>query len=44
MGSTRHNSVEEFYTLADTLNAGREEPVWEHTGVNTLPTLIAKSN
>ena len=44
IGSTRHNSVEEFYTLADTLNAGREEPVWEHTGVNTLPTLIAKSN
>ena len=44
IGSTRHNSVEEFHTLADTLNAGREEPVWEHTGVNTLPTLIAKSN
>ncbi len=44
IGSTRHNSVEEFYTLADVLNAGREEPVWEHTGVNTLPTLIAKSN
>ncbi len=44
IGSTRHNSVEEFHTLADTLNAGREEPVWEHMGVNTLPTLIAKSN
>ena len=44
IGSTRHNSVEEFHTLADTLNAGREEPVWEHKGENTLPTLIAKSN
>lgn len=43
MGSTRHNSVEEFHTLADTLNAGREEPVWEHTDVNTLPTLIART-
>ena len=44
MGSTRHNSVEEFHTLADTLNAGREEPVWEHTGVNTLPTLIVRTD
>ena len=43
-GSTRHNSLEEFYTLADTLNAGREEPVWEHTGVNTLPTLIVRTD
>ena len=43
IGSTRHNSVEEFYTLAGTLNAGREEPVWEHTNVNTLPTLIART-
>ena len=43
IGSTRHNSVEEFHTLADTLNAGREEPVWEHTNVNTLPTLIART-
>ena len=43
-GSTRHNSVEEFYTLADVLNAGREEPVWEHTGVNTLPTLIVRTD
>ena len=43
-GSTRHNSLEEFYTLADTLNAGREEPVWEHTGVNTLPTLIVRAD
>ena len=44
IGSTRHNSVEEFHTLADTLNAGREEPVWEHTGVNTLPTLIVRTD
>ena len=44
IGSTRHNSVEEFYTLADVLNAGREEPVWEHTGVNTLPTLIVRTD
>ena len=43
IGSTRHNAVEEFYTLADTLNAGREEPVWEHKGEGTLPTLIEKT-
>ena len=43
IGSTRHNSVEEFHTLANVLNAGREEPVWEHTNVNTLPTLIART-
>lgn len=43
IGSTRHNSVEEFHTLADTLNAGREEPMWEHKGENTLPTLIEKT-
>ena len=43
IGSTRHNALEEFYTLADTLNAGREEPVWEHKGEGTLPTLIEKT-
>lgn len=43
IGGTRHNSVEEFYTLADALNAGREEPMWEHKGENTLPTLIEKT-
>ena len=43
MGSTRHNALEEFYTLADALNAGREEPVWEHKDENTLPTLIEKT-
>lgn len=44
IGSTRHNSVEEFHTLADVLNAGREEPVWEHKGENTLPTLIVRTD
>ena len=44
IGSTRHNSVEEFHTLAGTLNAGREEPVWEHKGENTLPTLIVRTD
>lgn len=43
IGSTRHNSVEEFHTLADALNAGREEPVWEHKSEGTLPTLIEKT-
>lgn len=43
IGGTRHNSVEEFHTLADTLNAGREEPVWEHKDEDTLPTLIEKT-
>ena len=40
IGSTSHAVLDEFYTLADTLNAGREVPVWEHTGENTLPSLI----
>ena len=40
IGSTSHAALDEFYTLADTLNAGREVPVWEHTGENTLPSLI----
>ena len=40
IGSTSHAILDEFYTLADTLNAGREAPVWEHTGENTLPSLI----
>ena len=40
IGSTSHAMLDEFYTLADTLNAGREAPVWEHTGENTLPSLI----
>ena len=39
-GSTSHTALDEFYALADTLNAGREVPVWEHTGENTLPSLI----
>ena len=40
IGSTSHAVLDEFYALADTLNAGREVPVWEHTGENTLPSLI----
>lgn len=40
IGSTSHAVLDEFYTLADTLNAGRKVPVWEHTGENTLPSLI----
>ena len=40
IGSTSHAVLDEFYTLADTLNAGREAPVWKHTGENTLPSLI----
>ena len=40
IGSTSHTILDEFYALADTLNAGREVPVWEHTGENTLPSLI----
>ena len=40
IGSTSHAILDEFYALADTLNAGRAVPVWEHTGENTLPSLI----
>ena len=42
IGSTAHESLEEFYVLADALNAGREDAVWEHKGEDTLPTLIEK--
>lgn len=44
IGATKHSGIAEFYTLADTLNEGQETPAWEHTGVNTLPTLIKKEN
>ena len=44
IGSTSHAILDEFYALADTLNAGREVPVWEHTGENTLPSLITGDN
>ena len=43
IGSTAHESLEEFYVLADALNAGREDAVWEHKGEDTLPTLIEKN-
>ena len=39
-GSTSHMTIEEFYTLANTLNQGQENPVWEHKTENSLPTLI----
>ena len=44
IGATKHSGIAEFYTLADTLNEGQETPAWEHTGANTLPTLIRKEN
>ena len=44
IGSTSHAVLDEFYALADTLNAGREVPVWEHTGENTLPSLITSDD
>ena len=44
VGSTKHTAVEEFYTLANVLNAGQETPVWEHKTVNSLPMLIQKIN
>ena len=42
IGATRHTSIEEFYSLADVLNEGLDEPAWEHIGENSLPTLISK--
>ena len=44
IGATKHSGIAEFYDLADTLNEGQETPAWEHTGANTLPTLIKKEN
>lgn len=43
-GSTPHSTLEDFYSLADTLNAGREVPVWEHKEENSLHTLICKTD
>ena len=40
IGSTKHTDIKEFYTLADALNQGQENPVWEHKTENSLPTLI----
>ena len=40
IGATKHVTIEEFYTLADSLNGGSEVPVWEHKTENSLPTLI----
>ena len=42
--STAHSAVEEFYSLADALNTGRETPVWEHKEENSLPTLMVKTD
>lgn len=42
IGATRHTTLAEFYTLADSLNEGLDEPVWEHLGEYTLPTFISK--
>ncbi|NCA91834.1 hypothetical protein EOM82_01095 [bacterium] len=39
IGSTKHNDIENFYTLAHILNQGQEEPVWENIDENSLPTL-----
>lgn len=44
IGSTAHSAVEEFYSLADALNTGRETPVWEHKEENSLPTLMVKTD
>lgn len=39
IGSTKKLSLEDFYSLTGTLNAGREESVWTGDG-DTLPTII----
>lgn len=41
-GTVKHTDVSDFYTLADTLNAGSEEAVWENKDDVSLPTLIKK--
>ena len=40
IGATKHTDIKEFYILADVLNQGQENPVWEHKTENSLPTLI----
>ena len=42
-GTIKHTAVSDFYTLADTLNEGREEAVWENKDNSSLPTLIKKN-
>ncbi len=39
IGSTKHTTISDFYTLADALNTGLETPVWENVNANSLPTL-----
>ena len=41
-GTVKHTDVSDFYTLADTLNEGSEEAVWENKDEVSLPTLIKK--
>ena len=42
-GTIKHTDISDFYTLADTLNEGREEAVWENKDNSSLPTLIKKN-
>ncbi len=41
IGSTKHTTISDFYTLAEVLNTGLETPVWENVN-GGLPTLKSK--
>ncbi len=43
IGAIKHTQLSDFYTLAETLNNGLEEPVWENLGENALPTFKKKA-
>ncbi|MDE7192091.1 MAG: hypothetical protein K2O35_06465 [Clostridia bacterium] len=44
IGATKYTAISEFYDLADILNDGLKEPVFEHKTSSSLPTLIKKEN
>ena len=44
LGATKHTDISAFYTLAEVLNNGLDEPVWENSDRTSLPTLIKKED
>ena len=44
IGATKHTDISDFYTLADKLNEGLDEPIWENKTESSLPTLIVKDD
>lgn len=39
-GAIMHTDIADFYTLAETLNANRNKPIWKNSTTNSLPSLV----